>query len=413
MFAIREHLSEAEDDAAACFAIEADFVEDGGFDFEGEAVAGAVALGATPEVGLDEDLAAGAGEGLEGIPATVGASDAAGECVVAAVAGHDERPGLRQDLLAKRDAVGGLIARIGTFAFLGVFGIGLHIAHEPGIGFAGRFFINEDAEGAAIGRGDAVEVEACASKLRGEGAVGLSFGLNQLFAARGLVAESLRHAEVGEDVAIDDVGAVVALMHGVFEQRGHGQLVRGEVGGPVAAVFDELDVVSATHLAHGGHVLIGGVLRLAPQGDVALAPVDARHDDVGSGVAAQLNEELFQIGGITDGVGDDEVRLIGDDEMPRPAAQILPRAGIADHLAILDLLRLREALWQLALPELAAAEHVRVARSDGPDEKRAVHALLELLHRQREVLPIVGLRLRHILRRAFRFSFSKHRLVRD
>ena len=202
-------------------------------------------------------------------------------------------------------------------------------------------------------------------------------------------------------------------MHSVFEQRGHGQLVCAEVGGPVAAVFDELDVVPATDLAHGGHVLIRGVFRLAPQGDVALAPVNAGHDDVGSGVTAQLDEELFQISGITDGVGDDKVWLIGDDEMPCPATQILPRAGIADHLAILDLLRLREALGQLALPELAAAEHVRVARSDGPDEKRAVEALLELLHRQREVLPIGGLRLCYILRRAVRPAFDKHRLVRD
>ena len=413
MIAIREHLSEAEDEGRGCWGFEGDFVEDGGFDLEGEAVAGAVALGATPEVGLDEDLAAGAGEGLEGIAIAVGAGDAAGERVVAAVAGHDERPGLRHDFLAKRDAVGRLIARIGPFAFLGVFGVGLHVAHQPGIGLAGGFLIDQDAEGAAIGRGDAVEVEACTGELGGEGAIGLFFGLELFFAARGLVAEGLRHAEVGENVAVDDVGAVVALMHGVFEQRGHGQRVRGEIGGPVAAVFDEFDVVPATDLAHGGHVLIGGVFGFAPQGDVALAPVDAGHDDVGGGVAAQFDEQLFQIGRVTDRVSDDEVRLIGDDEMPRPAAQILPRAGIADHLAILDLLRLREALWQLALPELAAAEHIGVARSDGPDEKRAVEALLELLHGQREVLPIGGLRLRHILRRAFRPAFGKHRLVRD
>ncbi|MFN9961183.1 MAG: hypothetical protein ACK55I_49520, partial [bacterium] len=124
-----------------------------------------------------------------------------------------------------------------------------------------------------------------------------------------------------------------------------------------------------------------GVLRFSPQRDVSLPPMDAGHDDVGGGVAAQLDEQLFEVGGIATGGGDDEIRLIGDDEMPRPAAQILPRAGIADHLAILDLLRLREALRQLAMPELAAAEHVGVARSDGPDEKRALHALLELLHR--------------------------------
>ncbi|MBL9133269.1 MAG: hypothetical protein JNG86_18810 [Verrucomicrobiaceae bacterium] len=127
------------------------------------------------------------------------------------------------------------------------------------------FFIDQDAKGAAIGRGDAVEVEAFAGEFGGEGAIGLFFGLELLFAARGLVAEGLWHTKVGEDVAVDDdddVSAVVALMHGVFEQRGYGQLVRGEVGGPVAVVFG-----------------------LAPQRDVALAPVNAGHVDVGGGVA--------------------------------------------------------------------------------------------------------------------------------
>jgi len=122
-------------------------------------------------------------------------------------------------------------------------------------------------------------------------------------------------------------------MHRVLQQRLDRQMVGREIFAPVEAVFDQFDLVFAADFAHGGHVLVGGILGLAPKFLIPLPPVNGRHDDVGGGVLAQFDDEFL---GVADGVDEHEIWLIRDDELPRPAAQVLPRAGVADHFAIFD-----------------------------------------------------------------------------
>ena len=173
---------------------------------------------------------------------------------------------------------------------------------------------------------------------------------------------------------------------------------------PVATVLDEFDVIFSAHLTHRRHVLVRGVLGFTPQFLVPLAPMQARHDDVRRGAPSQFDDQFFQVCGISIGVGNHQVGLIRNREVPCPPGQVLPGARIAHHLLIADGRRVRESFRDFLPPGFAVAEHVRVTRPQGPDQEgsRRIEAPLELLQGQRQVLAVRGSGRRDIVGRAVR-----------
>ena len=143
--------------------------------------------------------------------------------------------------------------------------------------------------------------------------------------------------------------------------------------------------------------------------------MQARHDDVGGGVRLDFNDELFEVGRVAVRVSDHEVRLIGNSEMPCPASQVLPRARITDHLLVANLRRIWKQFRDLLLPRLTVAEHVCVAGSECPDQKRTwrIKAMLQFLQRECQMLTIRRRGLRHIIRRTFRLTDVSLRFISD
>ncbi len=123
------------------------------------------------------------------------------------------------------------------------------------------------------------------------------------------------------------------LVDGIEQQRWWSGIDLVQVAGQFTAILDELRVVLVADRAHLVPV-DDPVLDVIVAHRAVLEEMQAGHDDVGCGAAADRRQERIQALGTAVGVSEDQVGIVGRHKLIDPAPHILPGRARAGVLAV-------------------------------------------------------------------------------